>query len=116
MHVQRRVRGDAPEVAHPASPAECHAEEATHLLEELAPVDSPIELVTDSAQPHRDRYDRMLRYAYHADVDVSGELLVNGAARRYGSDHELARGDAYAAAEDAAHDAGSAGSALWGNC
>jgi endonuclease YncB( thermonuclease family) len=76
-------------------------------------VGSTIQLITDSAQPNRDRYDRMLRYVDHADVDVSLELLASGAARRYDRHAELARGDAYAVAEDDAH---SAGNGMWGNC
>jgi endonuclease YncB( thermonuclease family) len=99
---------DAPEVAHPLAPAECYAEDATELLEQLAPVGSTVRLITDGAQPNRDRYDRLLRYVDHADVDVSLELLASGAVRRYDSAREPARGDAYAAAEDDAHDAGNA--------
>ena len=40
------------------------------LEEELAPVGSIVQLVTDSGQPDRDRYDRLLRYVDHDDVDV----------------------------------------------
>jgi len=104
---------DAPEVAHPPTPAECYAEAATDRLEELAPVGGTVRLTTDTAQPDRDRDGRMLRYVDHADVDVSRELLASGAARPYDSDRQLARETAYAAAVDDAHDAGSG---LWGNC
>ena len=71
---------DAPEVDHPPEPAECYAKEATGLLERLAPVGSTVELVTDIAQPNRDRYDRLLRYVEHDDADVARELLASGAA------------------------------------
>lgn len=104
---------DAPEVAHPPTPAECYAEEATDLLEQLAPVGSTVELITDSAQPNRDRYDRMLRYVDHGDVDVARELLVRGAARRYEADQALARESSYSAAGQDAQDADSG---LWRNC
>ena len=104
---------DAPEVAHPPEPAECYAEDATGLLERLAPVRSTVELVTDTAQPNRDRYDRLLRYVDHDDVDVARELLASGAARRYEADQALAREESYSAATD---DAQGAERGLWGNC
>ena len=51
----RLLRIDAPEVEHPPEPAECYAEDATGLLEQLAPVGSTVDLVTDIAHTHRDR-------------------------------------------------------------
>ncbi|CAI9418304.1 thermonuclease family protein [Nocardioides marinus] len=104
---------DAPEVAHPPAPAECYADQATDLLEDLVPVDSTVQLVTDSGQPDRDRYDRLLRYVDHDDVDVAQELLARGAARRYDAAQDLAREDSYSAA---AGDAQEAASGLWGSC
>lgn len=104
---------DAPEVAHPPVPAECYADQATDLLEELAPVGSTVELVTDPAQPNRDRYDRLLRYVDHDGHDVARELLAGGAARRYEADQALGREESYSAAAD---DAQGAERGLWGTC
>lgn len=104
---------DAPEVDHPPEPAECYAEDATGLLERLAPVGRTVELVTDTAQPKRDRYDRLLRYVDHDDVDLARELFARGAARRYEADQALAREESYSAATD---DAQGAERGLWGNC
>ena len=105
---------DAPEVAHPPAPAECYADQATDLLEEeLAPVGSIVQLVTDSGQPDRDRYDRLLRYVDHAGVDVAHELLARGAVRRYEAAQDLAREESYSAAAD---DAQGAERGLWGTC
>ena len=104
---------DAPEVAHPPAPAECYAEQATDMLEDLAPVGSTIDLVSDSGQPTRDRYDRLLRYVNHNDVDVAHELLASGAARRYEDARPLARERSYS---EATHDAQTTGSGLWGHC
>lgn len=104
---------DAPEVAHPPTPAECYADQATDLLEELAPVGSTVQLVTDSGQPNRDRYDRLLRYVDHAGVDVAHELLARGAAHRYKAAEDLARAESHSAAADDAQDADSG---LWGTC
>lgn len=104
---------DAPEVAHPPSPAECYSDRATDLLAKLAPVGSTIQLVTDTGQPNHDRYDRLLRYVDHADVDVAHELLARGAARRYEAAQNLAREESYSAA---IHDAQDADRGLWGTC
>lgn len=104
---------DAPEVAHPPASAECYADRATDLLAKLAPVGSTIELVTDTGQPNRDRYDRLLRYVDHTDVDVAHELLARGAARRYEAAQDLAREEAYSAA---IRDAQDADRGLWGTC
>ena len=104
---------DAPEVAHPPASAGCYADQATDLLEELAPVGSTVQLVTDSGQPNRDRYDRLLRYVDHAGFDVAHELLARGAARRYDAAQDLAREESYSAAADDAQDADSG---LWGTC
>ncbi|MDP3968577.1 MAG: thermonuclease family protein [Nocardioides sp.] len=104
---------DAPEVDHPPEPPECYAETATGLLERLAPVGSTVELVTDTAQPNRDRYNRLLRYVDHDHVDVARELLASGTARRYEADQALAREASYSAATDDAQDAERG---LWGNC
>ncbi len=104
---------DAPELARPPAPAECYADQATDLLTMLAPVGSTVQLTTDSGQPDRDRYNRLLRYVDHAGVDVAHELLTRGAARRYEASQDLAREESYSAAVD---DAQAADSGLWGTC
>ena len=104
---------DAPEVAHPPTPAECYSTEATEQLEQLAPVGSTVVLTTNTGQPDRDRYGRLLRYVDHAGVDVAHELLARGAARRYEAAQDLAREESYSAAADDAQDADSG---LWGTC
>jgi endonuclease YncB( thermonuclease family) len=104
---------DAPEVAHPPTPAECYSTEATEQLERMAPAGSTVVLTTDTGQPDRDRYGRMLRYVDHAGTDAARELLAAGAARVYETDQQLARATDYAAAAQGAR---SAETGLWGNC
>jgi len=109
-----RLHGiDAHEVAHPPTPAECYSAEATEQLEQLAPVGSTVVLTTDTGQPDRDRYGRMLRYVDHAGTDAARELLAAGAAQVNDTDQQLARETDYAAA---AQDAHSAETGLSGNC
>ena len=107
LRKRRRLCKGAP------APAGCYADQATGLLEDLAPVGSTVQIVADSGQPDRDRYDRLLRYVDHDDVDVAHELLARGAARRYEAAQDLAREDSYSAAAD---DAQEADRGLWGTC
>ena len=115
-----RVLGiDAPEIAHPPSAAECYADRATAVLEQLTPIGATITLTTDTGQPSRDRYGRMLRYVDHAGAggheggDVAQDLLAGGAARRYETAPALARESHYSrAANEARNDR----RGLWGHC
>lgn len=74
---------------------------------------STVVLITDTGQPGRDRYGRMLSYVDHAGTDAARELLAAGAARVYDTDQQLARETDYAAA---AQDAHSAETGPWGSC
>ena len=71
----------------------------------------------DTAQPNRDRYDRLLRYVDHptntGDADIARELLASGAARRYEAGPVLAREESYSTAIEDAQDAQRG---LWGKC
>ncbi|PUA79465.1 thermonuclease family protein [Nocardioides currus] len=120
---------DAPEIAHPPAAAECYADRATAELEQLTPIGATFTLTTDTGQPNRDRYGRMLRYVDRVDqpgepdhagevdeaspVDVARELLATGAARRYETRPALARESTYTTATTAAR---SASRGLWGHC
>lgn len=73
------ARRSTPRFGHPPTPAEFHAETGT---EQLAPVDSTIVIATETRQPDRDRYGRMLRYADDAANDAARELLAAGTRHR----------------------------------
>lgn len=72
---------DAPELAHDGRPAQCWSEQARAELSALTPVGAAITLVPDLGQEDRDVYGRLLRYVEIGGVDVSNQLLAEGAAR-----------------------------------
>lgn len=82
----RLIGIDTPEV----SPAECGADQATRLLEELAD-GRRVRLVGDPSQDERDRYGRRLAYVLADGVDVGEVLVRRGWARVYVFDRPFAR-------------------------
>jgi micrococcal nuclease len=75
----RLLNIDAPELDHPDHGRECGARSATHLVGELLPPGATVWLVGD--REDRDRFDRVLRYAWTADgVDVQAALVEAGLA------------------------------------
>jgi len=61
-------------------------------------VASTVFLTTDTGQPDRDRYGRMLRYVDHAGTDAARELLAAGNSTGLRHRPALARETDYAAA------------------
>jgi len=100
-------------VAHPPTPSECYAEQATDTLSDLAPVGSTVVLISDPIQADHDSYDRLLRYLDHDSNDVARELLAAGAARLHDSEPSIERNRAYERAAETARDHGRG---LWGDC
>jgi micrococcal nuclease len=75
----RLLNVDAPELDDPADGRECGARTATRLVEELLPPGATVWLAAD--REDRDRFDRLLRYAWTADgVDVQATLVEAGLA------------------------------------
>lgn len=78
---------DTPEIARdasgdrPASPAECHADEAHAFVVELLPLGTPVRLERDVVG--RDDYGRLLAYVHRADdaIFVNYEIVRQGFAR-----------------------------------
>jgi micrococcal nuclease len=75
----RLLNIDAPELDHPDHGRECAARTATGLVEDLLPPGSTVWLAGD--REDRDRFDRLLRYAWTADgTDVQAALVDAGLA------------------------------------
>jgi micrococcal nuclease len=75
----RLLNVDAPELDHPAHGRECGAGAATELVEELLPLGATVWLADD--REDRDRFGRLLRYAWTAEgVDVQAALVEAGLA------------------------------------
>jgi micrococcal nuclease len=87
---------------------ECFSEEATMVLEVLAPVGSQIGMTTDVSDV--DQFDRLLRYLWVGGMSVNEESVRRGAAisRRYAPDIAMAL-----RFEEAQVEAKAAGLGLW---
>jgi micrococcal nuclease len=75
----RLLNVDAPELDHPDHGRECGARSATRLVAQLLPPGATVWLAGD--REDRDRFDRVLRYAWTVDgVDVQAALVEAGLA------------------------------------
>ena len=105
----RLIGIDAPETVHPSRPVGCFgpeaAAEATYLLSGQRVV-----LEADPSQGERDRYGRLLAYAYLEDTEMANELLLRGGYAREYTYHAAAapyrHRDRFRAAERLARQAG----------
>lgn len=75
----RLIGIDAPEVAHGATPAECHGDEAAVALGRLTPLGGAVRLKFDVER--HDRYGRTLAYVWVDDTFVNAALVRDGHAR-----------------------------------
>ena len=80
----RLIGIDAPEIVNEKEnkKAECFADEATEKLKELI-LNKEIILINDSISDDKDKYNRLLRYIYLDDLDVSAELVKTGHAKAF---------------------------------
>lgn len=79
---------DTPETHAPGTPVQCFGPEATARARRLMPVGAALRLETDPTQDTRDRYDRLLAYAFRpgrrgAAGSVNHALVASGHARAY---------------------------------
>lgn len=103
---------DTPETNHPTKPVECFGPEATERLRQLAPAGTELRLERDTEL--RDRYGRLLVYAFTPDGEFVNEVLVReGFARTLPIDPNRAYRSDLATAESAAR---SERQGLWGAC
>ncbi|MEW6582043.1 MAG: thermonuclease family protein [Actinomycetota bacterium] len=106
---------DTPEIHRPGRPVECWGREAAARTTRLAPPGSAVRLVTDPTQDTRDRYARLLAYAYRDGLatSVNYALVAGGHARAYVYDrsHPFRHAAAYLRAERGAR---TSGLGLWG--
>jgi len=72
----RLVGVDTPETHHPSKPVQCYGHEASDYTKSLIE-NAPVRLQSDTKQPNRDKYNRLLRYVYLEDGRELNELLVS---------------------------------------
>ncbi len=73
---------DTPESVDPRMPVQCFSKEATVKLQSLIN-NKFIKLIDDRAQGNRDKYKRLLRYAYDNNLFINREMVVQGYAFSY---------------------------------
>jgi endonuclease YncB( thermonuclease family) len=73
---------DTPETKDPRKPVQCFGIEATNKLKSLIG-NKFVKLVDDRTQGNRDKYKRLLRYAYDRKVFINAEMVKQGFALSY---------------------------------
>jgi micrococcal nuclease len=73
---------DTPETKDPRKPVQCFGIEATKKLKSLIG-NKFVKLVDDRSQGNRDKYKRLLRYAYDGKVFINAEMVKQGFAFSY---------------------------------
>lgn len=109
----RLIGVDAPESVDPHRPVECHGKEASDFMKSLVPPGTKIRLVLD-VEP-RDRYGRLLAYAYRAEDDLflNAALLEDGYAEELSIAPNVAYRDQFKSLVD---DARKQSRGLWKAC
>lgn len=109
----RLIGIDTPETKKPGTPVECFGREASSHLAELLPKGTPVRLERDVEE--RDRYDRLLVYAYRATdgLFVNLAMVSDGYAAQLTIPPNVAHAEEF---RQAASEARQAGRGLWGAC
>jgi micrococcal nuclease len=71
----RLIGVDTPETIKPNSPVECYGVMASNHLKKLL-ADQSVRLEADAINQNRDRYDRLLRYAYLSDGTLINKIII----------------------------------------
>lgn len=106
----RLIGIDAPESVKPGTSVECYGREASDHLKALIE-GKTLELEADKRD--RDRYDRLLRYAYLEGVFINEVLVGEGHARAVSYPPDTSRQETLRAAEQKAR---AEQRGLWGRC
>ena len=81
--VVRLIGVDTPESVDPRKPVQCFAQEATNKAKEIL-LDKKVKLESDPTQGDRDKYNRLLRYAFLENGKNLSELMISeGFAHEY---------------------------------
>lgn len=108
----RMLGVDTPETHAPDTPVQCYGPAASAYVKNLIK-DKRVRLERDPVNDNRDRYDRLLRYAYLPDGTlVQKEIIRNGYGFAY-TVYPFTQKDTFVALEEQAKQAAKG---LWGNC
>src|SRR6185295_9348710 len=81
----RLIGVNTPETVDPRKPVQCFGKEASNFVKNMLAGKS-VRLESDSTQANRDKYGRLLRYAYLGDVLVNEEIISSGYGFEYSYD------------------------------
>lgn len=108
----RLIGVDTPETRDPRKPVQCYGQAAATFTTQLLS-GQRVRLEADPLSTNRDRYSRLLRYAYTADNRlVNAEIIKHGYGFAYTS-FPFGKADEFKRYEQAAREAGKG---LWGSC
>ncbi|TWG93060.1 Micrococcal nuclease (thermonuclease) homologs [Nocardioides sp. J9] len=95
------------------SPRQCGAGLATQSARQLLPRGTRVRLVSDTRQPKKDRYGRLLRYVIKGSIDVNRAQVKRGWARVYVVGRGFTRVAGYRTAQRSAQ---AAPRGIWRTC
>lgn len=107
----RLIGVDTPETHKPNTPVQCYGPNASNYTKDIA-TGKNVRLEADPTNSNRDRYDRLLRYAYIGDFFLNKQLITNGYGFAY-TPFEFQKKDEFVEAESIAQ---TAGKGLWSAC
>lgn len=108
----RLIGVDTPETRDPRKPVQCYGQAAAAFTAQLLS-GQRVRLEADPLSTNRDRYSRLLRYAYTTDNRlVNAEIIKHGYGFAYTS-FPFGKADEFKRYEQAAREAGKG---LWGSC
>jgi endonuclease YncB( thermonuclease family) len=108
----RMIGVDTPETHKPNSPVQCYGPAASAYTKNLIG-SQKVRLEADPTNQNRDRYNRLLRYAYLPDGKlIAEEVIANGYGFAY-TQFPFTKKDQFVQAEEQAK---AANRGLWGNC
>lgn len=101
----RLIGMDTPEVVDPRKPVQCFGREASAKAKAVLSGQS-VQLVSDSTQGDRDKYERLLRYVFLSDGTLFNQMMIEeGYAHEYTyNSHPYQYQEAFQAAERAARE------------
>lgn len=79
----RLIGLDTPETVHPSKPVECFGQEASAVAKQKLS-NQKVQLIPDPTQANKDKYGRLLRYAYLEDGTLFNEWMI---AKGYGFEY-----------------------------
>lgn len=105
----RLIGVNTPETVDPRKNVECFGHEASNFLKSLL-TNKKVNLVVDSTQANRDKYNRLLRYIYLDNEDINQKIIASGYGHEFTYNVPYQKQSLY---KQAQAEASNAGRGLW---